>query len=722
MGLYSVELTSADVVDRQELFQQEFAEILSCAQITVLPPFPDYDLLGQSRAPKALLKAVNEVVLSRRPGQDAHHGWLLIPLVGDEQILGVVFAEQISGEWRDPGRLFLLERLARLCLERLWWEKRYSRDEETLLWRRQALLRELMRAIDLAERGEGPVHRRLLSDGPFPGHFSLSCIVVSPRPEPWAGAGSFWTQLGPRVAEALPEGAVAAHLGGGYLGVMRSEHTFRETDAWVRDFLAFLEDARQPLGGGGAPWKVAAGVVYFPDDFYEDGPAFPWQKAGASTSAPAEEVIRRATLAAETALQRGDTAIVTCQSLRQQGVIPRPGAAIRTRLFPVLADDEPCALLLVKLDDWASWQHLQGSREAAQRATQVLETIRGACPKDALVDWAGPERIAVYLPGLDSAGAEEHGNTIRGAVRAEPGTTVSIGMSVHPCAHLAKRDLLDNARKALVHTGFFGPDTQTLFDAVSLNISGDRLYESGCTREAVEELQRALLLDPDNTNVRNSLGVCYAQLGRLEEAVAEFSRVVSLDADDFMPLYNLGCALWNLGRDAEAERSLSRAAEREPENAGIWFQLAKVCTRQGRQEEALLHLRRATQLKPRWAQAWRLLGECLLEHGAEEEAMDAFKRALKISGKDPEALSGLALVYARTEANMEIALSLARRGVELEPDNPLVVRRLAELLWQNRELDEASVQCERAAVLAPEDEHVRRLREEITAARKAPTT
>lgn len=111
-----------------------------------------------------------------------------------------------------------------------------------------------------------------------------------------------------------------------------------------------------------------------------------------------------------------------------------------------------------------------------------------------------------------------------------------------------------------------------------------------------------------------------------------------------------------------------------------------------------------------------------MEQGDDVEAMNGFKKALKINGKDAAALSGLAIVYGRSEANLEIALSLARRSVELEPDNPLFSQRLAELLLQNRELAQALEECKRAIDMAPEDEAILELQEKITSAQRASTS
>jgi Flp pilus assembly protein TadD len=287
--------------------------------------------------------------------------------------------------------------------------------------------------------------------------------------------------------------------------------------------------------------------------------------------------------------------------------------------------------------------------------------------------------------------------------------------------NFSKRDLLDNARKALIHTGFFGPDTQAVFDAVSLNISGDRLFDAGQFDKAVEEFGRALALDPEHVNVRNSLGVCYARMGRMAEAAAEFSKVASLSAADFMPHYNLGCALMSLGRPKDAEQALKRAAELDPAAPGIRFQLALLCKEANRMAEALAHMRRTVESRPQWLHAWRLLGAWLLDQEHDEEAMAAFKKALQLDAADAASLSGLAVAYGRNEMNLEVAVSLARRSVEREPENALYLARYARLLCRSGDADQALIHCQRAAQLAPADGGIRELLAEIAGAQRVST-
>ena len=92
------------------------------------------------------------------------------------------------------------------------------------------------------------------------------------------------------------------------------------------------------------------------------------------------------------------------------------------------------------------------------------------------------------------------------------------------------------------------PDPKVaVFDSISLNLSADRRFMEGDVYGAIEEFKLALTDDPANLLARNSLGICYAQLGRFEDARREFETVLASESGDVLALYNLGWANHRLG-------------------------------------------------------------------------------------------------------------------------------------------------------------------------------
>jgi hypothetical protein len=69
-------------------------------------------------------------------------------------------------------------------------------------------------------------------------------------------------------------------------------------------------------------------------------------------------------------------------------------------------------------------------------------------------------------------------------------TQLTIGVAAYPTINYTRHQIVNNAEKALEHASFFGPGTITPFDAVSLNISGDRHYQAGNLEGAIREYQK----------------------------------------------------------------------------------------------------------------------------------------------------------------------------------------------------------------------------------------
>jgi len=97
--------------------------------------------------------------------------------------------------------------------------------------------------------------------------------------------------------------------------------------------------------------------------------------------------------------------------------------------------------------------------------------------------------------------------------------------------------------------------------AESYNFIGYMYAEKGVNLpEAIELIQKALALEPDNGYFIDSLGWAYYQQGRYPEALRELQRAVALAKDDPVLFDHLGDAYLKNGLASEAisawERSL----------------------------------------------------------------------------------------------------------------------------------------------------------------------
>ncbi len=263
---------------------------------------------------------------------------------------------------------------------------------------------------------------------------------------------------------------------------------------------------------------------------------------------------------------------------------------------------------------------------------------------------------------------------------------VAIGIAEFPFLDFTKKDTFYNAVKALDHSAFTGDDNLVFFDAVSLNISGDRLYHIGRTKDAAEEYRKGLEIEKDNINLLNSLGVCFGMMKKLEMANEEFQKAMDIDDREIMAVYNTGL-VYEIKNDTEkALEYFIKASAINDEIFEIELGTGKQFYRTKKFAEALVHLKKAVKLNPVSSAPFRIMGDIFLEKAQYTKAAAAYKKAIKINPDDPFSLSGLGAAFEKQDKNLDIALSFARKSVAMEPENNLFRKRL-DKIYQKKEAD-----------------------------------
>ncbi len=318
---------------------------------------------------------------------------------------------------------------------------------------------------------------------------------------------------------------------------------------------------------------------------------------------------------------------------------------------------------------------------AVQKAVQGMEAVGGLLAPDLAMYWIGGRQDTD-----PRSVARQIATTARERIKD---LSLSFGIARYPLLDYKRSQIPENACKALDHAAFFGPGSMVTFDAVSLNISADRYYQEGHLAEAVAEYRKALELDPENVNVRNSLGVCYAKQDNHDAALAQFEKAMQLAPREVMAIYNIGLIHYIRGEKEKAEHFWLAALQIGKEIFEIHFQLGRLYAEKDNWNKVLPHLVKATELKPGSAPAQGLLGKCHLALGDHASAIKAFKQAVKRNPNDAEALSSLGWLYHQTGENLEIALTFCRQSVALAPKNGLYRQRLASLYLKNKQVKKA---------------------------------
>ena len=195
--------------------------------------------------------------------------------------------------------------------------------------------------------------------------------------------------------------------------------------------------------------------------------------------------------------------------------------------------------------------------------------------------------------------------------------------------------------------------------------TGEDLLAKRQYEGAAAALTKAVAQHPEDTVVRNSLGVALARSGRTQDAIRQYRTAIAASPDFPDPHGNLGAALLAAGHPDEAVVELEKAILLNPEYAEAQTNLGTALAQQGQLDRALPHLRIAVDRAPGDANANRNLALALLMTNKPAEALRFAQQAVQLSSaKDPTMLSLLSRIYAET-GDRTGALRSARQALTL---------------------------------------------------------
>jgi tetratricopeptide (TPR) repeat protein len=367
------------------------------------------------------------------------------------------------------------------------------------------------------------------------------------------------------------------------------------------------------------------------------------------------------------ASRRGPFALCTYSSISDPEVHPlrKTKPAVMTRLRKLWINNDRFAVLLISQD------REQQKKGLSKRLLALIEASAETIP-------INESEIFVFLADADSPKAKSWAHDFKKKLTSDFGATFSAGIACFPCVDFKKSDIPQNARKALLHAGFFGPDTVTVFDGVSQNVSGDIYYGEGDLVRAVKEYRKGLEIDPFNTNLLNSLGEAYARMSAPRKARPFFEKILESDPDHYMGLFNLGITYLTTGEEEQAivffEKTLSVSGHKREHNQrnDLLLQLCKLYCRTGRYKKVITLLKKEkimaaeSSKTPGQNRLLRYLGEAYSEKRKKDEAIMVLQRAVRYNPHDAHSLSLLGELYADQKQGDEIALSLCEQAVNID--------------------------------------------------------
>ena len=177
---------------------------------------------------------------------------------------------------------------------------------------------------------------------------------------------------------------------------------------------------------------------------------------------------------------------------------------------------------------------------------------------------------------------------------------------------------------------------------------------------------RALALDRDLVEAHLALASVLELTGDEQGALDELAKALVLDPSNPRTLVWQAQLYTRLNRPADAERTFERVLRERPNYWLAYNELGFALHREARYQEAIRQFRAASLAAPGSSMALSNLGGEYLQVGEFSEATDTLKRSLALDPHSDQAASGLSLAL-RYQGKYAEALPYAQKAVELNP-------------------------------------------------------
>jgi Tfp pilus assembly protein PilF len=191
----------------------------------------------------------------------------------------------------------------------------------------------------------------------------------------------------------------------------------------------------------------------------------------------------------------------------------------------------------------------------------------------------------------------------------KPKTNAEILLTVRMAQVLLRDNRPTDAEKAFRDVLKDDPKNPEIWDGLGVSLLMQQRY-----KEALEPLQKAVKLAPQNGSYRNNLGVAQMELGDFAAAEASFlAAEQSPNTDDKLSAaINWGRLRQRQGRYKEAEQAFTQALARDPQSFAATLGRAAARESDNDLEGAAEDYLKAVKIEPTSAEANLRLGLCLV--------------------------------------------------------------------------------------------------------------
>lgn len=217
---------------------------------------------------------------------------------------------------------------------------------------------------------------------------------------------------------------------------------------------------------------------------------------------------------------------------------------------------------------------------------------------------------------------------------------------------------------------------EALYGIGSVYLQQDKNAEA---KKAFEQTVKLHATYPDTLpNGWNNLGILATREGRMKDAAENFQEALRLNPDHLIALGNLGSAYRELRQWDDARKVLLHAVEVGPDNPEANYNLGMVYAQTDDTVRASEYLKTALKYRSVYPEALNNLGILYLRTQQRDQAVANFEECIRVAPDFDRAYLSLARVYS-LENQPEKARTVLLQLLKRHPDQPQALQLLNEL-------------------------------------------
>ena len=229
-------------------------------------------------------------------------------------------------------------------------------------------------------------------------------------------------------------------------------------------------------------------------------------------------------------------------------------------------------------------------------------------------------------------------------------------------------------------------DDEVRAKALAHYIMGTADDLNGQGAQAIKEYEQSVALNGQEPLPRLRLAAYYARTGLMDKAQDQLKTVVRLNPKQPQAHYLLALVYSSENKfdlaAAEYEQILRTASADDPGNVEVYLYLAQLYFSQHKYDLAIAEFNKVLRVQPDNVSAHFLLGSIYIEINDNVKAKEAFKKVLALEPEHDGALNSLGYIYAEDGVNLDEALKMARKAIELDPSNGAYYDTLGWVLYK----------------------------------------